>query len=204
MNENRNIIAILRGITPPEVADVCTALVRAGINRIEVPLNSPEPLRSIELAARRFADVAEIGAGTVLSPEEVDAVKAVGGQFIVSPDCNPDVIRRAGEVGLASYPGIFTATEAFAAIRAGAFALKIFPASALGPPGIAALMAVLPPRFPVFAVGGASPENFGDYARAGCAGVGLGTSLYRPGDAADAVRAKAETIVAAFDREFVQ
>lgn len=202
MNEARNIIAILRGITLPEVADVCTALVRAGITRIEVPLNSPDPLRSIELAAKRFADIAEIGAGTVLTPEEVDAVKVAGGQFIVSPDCNTAVIRRTGELGLASYPGVFTPTEAFEAIRAGAFALKIFPASVLGPEGISALVAVLPPRFPIFAVGGAAPENFGEYARAGCAGVGLGSSLFKPRDKPEEVRAKADLIVEAFDREF--
>lgn len=202
MNENRNIIAILRGIRPKEAIDICAALIRAGITRIEVPLNSPDPLKSIAAAAKRFGEVAAIGAGTVLSPEQVDAVKQAGGHFIVSPDCNPDVIRRTGEVGLASYPGVFTATEAFMAIRAGAFGLKIFPAGVLGPAGIEALMAVLPPQVPVFAVGGASPENFAQYAAAGCAGVGLGSSLYRAGFTPEDVRTRADAIVAAFDREF--
>lgn len=199
---DRNIIAILRGIRPPEAVEICEALVRAGITRIEVPLNSPAPLDTIAAAARRFHEVAEIGGGTVLTPDEAVAVKDAGGHFIVSPDCNPEVIARTLEIGLASYPGVFTATEALAAIRAGAFGLKIFPASVLGPGGIKALMAVLPPHVPVFAVGGAAPENFAAYAAAGCTGVGLGTSLYRPGLTAKEVRARADEAVAAYDREF--
>lgn len=204
MNGSRNIIAILRGIRPDEAEPVCAALVKAGISRIEVPLNSPDPLESIGAMARRFHEVAEIGAGTVLAPDEVKAVKDAGGHFIVSPDCNVEVIQQTTAVGLASYPGVFTATEAFAAIRAGAFGLKIFPAGVMGPEGIKALMAVLPPHVPVFAVGGAGPENFADYAAAGCVGVGLGTSLYSPGMSAEEVRARADTAVAAFDREFTR
>lgn len=181
MPVSRAIIAILRGITPGETAGVVGALVEAGIGMIEIPLNSPDPLASIEDAARRYSGSAEIGAGTVLTPEAAQQVADAGGTFIVSPDTNVGVIARSKELGLGSYPGVFSPTEAFAAIRAGADALKFFPAEILGTSGIKAMKAVLPPALPLYAVGGANPDNFAAYIAAGCTGFGLGTYLFRPG-----------------------
>ncbi len=154
---SRPLIAILRGVTPDAVGGIGAALIDAGIDRIEVPLNSPEPLESIRILAGRFGDRAEIGAGTVLTVAEVAAVAAAGGRMIVSPNADPDVIRATRAAGLASYPGVFTATEAFAALKAGASALKLFPASLMGTDGFRALAAVLPRDVPVYAVGGVGP-----------------------------------------------
>lgn len=200
MTDHRHIIAILRGITPAETIPVCEALVSAGITLIEVPLNSPEPLRSIGAAAKAFAGQAEIGAGTVLSIKDVDAVANVGGTFIVSPDSFADVIVRTRDKGLKSYPGVMTPSDAFAALRAGATGLKFFPAEVLGPKGIKAMKAVLPPEVPLYAVGGANPDNFAEYFAAGCAGFGLGTYIYKPGMSASDVADRAKTAVAAYDR----
>lgn len=199
MNAHRNIIAILRGITPPETINVCNALVAAGITMIEVPLNSPEALKSIAAAAKAFAGRANIGAGTVLSVEDVDQVKAAGGVFIVSPDTNEDVIKRTRATGMASYPGFFTPTDAFRAIRGGATALKAFPAEVLGPKGIKAIKAVLPKGLPLYAVGGASPENFGEFFDAGCIGFGLGSYIFKPGMSPADIGARARAAVAAYD-----
>jgi len=201
VTEHRDLIAILRGITPAEAVGVGTALAEAGITMIEVPLNSPEPLASIGQMARALAGRARIGAGTVLSPAEVDEVASAGGTFIVSPDANPPVIERTLARGLASYPGVFTPTEAFAAIRAGATGLKFFPAEVLGPHGIRAMRAVLPPHVPVYAVGGANPDNFREYFTAGCTGFGLGSFLYRPGMARETIAERARAAVAAYDEE---
>ena len=197
---HRYIIAILRGITPPETLEVCDALVLAGITMIEVPLNSPEALRSIEDAARVFDGRALVGAGTVLSRADVDAVSDAGGQFIVSPDTNPAVIGATIERGMTSYPGVFTPSDAFTAIRSGATGLKFFPAEVLGPKGIKAMKAVLPPEIPLYAVGGANPDNFAEYFAAGCAGFGLGTYIFKPGMSAADVASRATTAVAAFDQ----
>ena len=197
---HRHIIAILRGITPPETLEVCDALVLAGITMIEVPLNSPEALRSIEDAARVFDGRALVGAGTVLSRADVDAVSDAGGQFIVSPDTNPAVIGATIERGMTSYPGVFTPSDAFTAIRSGATGLKFFPAEVLGPNGIKAMKAVLPPEIPLYAVGGANPDNFAEYFAAGCAGFGLGTYIFKPGMSAADVASRATTAVAAFDQ----
>ena len=198
--DHRHLIAILRGITPPETIAVCEALVSAGITMIEVPLNSPEALRSIADAARTFAGRADVGAGTVLSVEDVDAVADAGGVFVVSPDTNPAVIVRTKQRGMASYPGVFSPSDAFSAIRAGATGLKFFPAEVLGPKGIKAMKAVLPPSVPLYAVGGASPDNFGEYFAAGCAGFGLGTFIYKPGMTATDVAGRALAAVAAYDQ----
>jgi 2-dehydro-3-deoxyphosphogalactonate aldolase len=197
---HRHIIAILRGITPPETLEVCDALVLAGITMIEVPLNSPEALRSIEDAAKLFDGRALIGAGTVLSRADVDAVADAGGQFVVSPDTNPAVIGATIERGMTSYPGVFSPTDAFTAIRSGATGLKFFPAEVLGPKGIKAMKAVLPPEIPLYAVGGANPDNFAEYFAAGCAGFGLGTYIFKPGMSAADVAMRATAAVTAYDQ----
>ena len=197
---HRHIIAILRGIRTDEAVPVCTALVEAGITLIEVPLNSPNAVGSIEAAARALGDRAEIGAGTVLTPEDVRAVAGAGGTFIVSPDTNAAVIAETVRLGLKSYPGVFSPSDAFAAIRAGATGLKFFPAEVLGAKGIKAMKAVLPPALPLYAVGGANPDNFGDFFAAGCSGFGLGTYLFKPGMSAVDVAARAALAVAAYDK----
>ncbi len=199
MSDHRHIIAILRGITPQESIPVCEALIAAGITMIEVPLNSPEALTSIALASNALSEKAGIGAGTVLNRKQVRAVAEAGGTFIVSPDTNKAVIEETVEIGLASYPGVFTPTDAFRAIRAGATGLKLFPAEVLGPGGIKAMKAVLPPEVPVYAVGGAAPDNFAEFFAAGCTGFGLGSYLYKPGMAVDAVAERAAAAVAAYD-----
>lgn len=198
--DHRHLIAILRGITPPETLAVCEALVAAGITLIEVPLNSPDAFRSIEDAARAFQGRASIGAGTVLNTDEVNRIADIGGQFIVSPDTNADVIRQTVARGLGSYPGVFSPTDAFTAIRSGATGLKFFPAEVLGPKGIKAMKAVLPPTMPLYAVGGANPDNFAEYFAAGCAGFGLGTYIFKPGMSAVDVAQRATTAVTAYDQ----
>ncbi|MDB5621803.1 MAG: 2-dehydro-3-deoxy-6-phosphogalactonate aldolase [Devosia sp.] len=197
---HRHLIAILRGITPPETLDVCHALIAAGITMIEVPLNSPDALASITLASEALGDAAMIGAGTVLTKKQVWAVADAGGTFIVSPDTNRSVIEETVRIQLGSYPGVFTPSDAFKAIKAGATGLKFFPAEVLGPRGIKAMKAVLPPELPLYAVGGANPDNFGEYFAAGCVGFGLGTFLYKPGSTAAEVSQRAAQAVAAYDR----
>ena len=197
--DHRHIIAILRGITPAETLDVCNALVAAGITMIEVPLNSPDALTSIALASNTLGDEAAIGAGTVLSKKHVWAVSDAGGTFVVSPDTNKQVIEETVRLQMLSYPGVFTPTDAFRAIKAGATGLKFFPAEVLGPKGIKAMKAVLPPDMPVYAVGGANPDNFDEYFAAGCTGFGLGTYIYKPGMDAAQVAERAAAAVAAYD-----
>jgi 2-dehydro-3-deoxyphosphogalactonate aldolase len=197
---HRHLIAILRGITPDEAIAVCEELARAGISMIEVPLNSPQPINSIRAAATALLGKAWIGAGTVLSADEVDAVAAAGGSFIVSPDFNEAVTARTLSRGLRSYPGVFSPTEAFRAIRAGAHGLKFFPAEVLGAKGIKAMKAVLPAAMPLYAVGGASPENFEEFISAGCAGFGIGSYLYKPGATLAEIAARAKIVVAAYDK----
>jgi 2-dehydro-3-deoxyphosphogalactonate aldolase len=193
----RHLIAILRGITPEETLAVCDTLIRAGITLIEVPLNSPRPMDSIRAASKALRGKALVGAGTVLSEEEVDAVAAAGGTFVVSPDCNEAVIARTLACGLRSYPGVFSPTEAFRAIRAGAHALKLFPAEVLG---AKAIKAVLPPAVPLYAVGGATPENFAEFLSAGCTGFGIGSYLYKPGAKLAEIAGRANAMVAAYDK----
>ncbi|MBB3932168.1 2-dehydro-3-deoxyphosphogalactonate aldolase [Kaistia hirudinis] len=196
---HRPLVAILRGVKPDEVEAIFEVLVAAGITLIEVPLNSPDPFNSIGRLARISAGRALVGAGTVLTAQEVDAVKDVGGQIVVSPNANAAVIRRTKELRLLSFPGVFTPSEAFAAIDAGADALKFFPAELIGSAGIRAIKAVLPPALPVLAVGGAGASNFGEFLKAGCAGFGIGSSLYKIGFDAAEVSRRAVEIVTAFD-----
>ncbi len=197
----RHLIAILRGITTAEIVPVAEALAAAGITMIEVPLNSPDALTSIATAGKALGERATIGAGTVLSREDVDNVAAADGKFVVSPDTNRRVIERTIERGLLSFPGVFSPTEAFRAIRSGATGLKFFPAEVLGPSGIRAMKAVLPPAIPLYAVGGAKPDNFGEYIAAGCAGFGLGTYIYKPGMTVEECAERARLAVEAYDRE---
>lgn len=192
------LIAILRGVTPREAPAIAQALIDCGITLIEVPLNSPAPLDSISALAQRFGDHATIGAGTVLTPEQVAMVAAVGGTLIVSPNCNAAVIAATKQQNMQSWPGVFTPTEAFAALEAGADGLKLFPGAMAGPAGLAAMRAVLPRATPIYAVGGAGPHNFADWVKAGADGFGLGAALYQPGFDANQVRARAETVVAAY------
>ncbi len=196
---SRNIVAILRGITPDDVTGVTEALLDAGITKIEVPLNSPDALVSVALLVRTFGDRALVGAGTVLSPEQVEQVAVTGARLVVSPDMNPEVIRATRGARMRSYPGVMTPTEAFAALRAGADGLKLFPGALIGPAGLGAMRAVLPPETEVLAVGGAAPENFADWFAAGADGFGIGSALYRPGDDALTVAKRARAIVAAYD-----
>ena len=190
------LVAIIRGVTPDEAEAIGDAVQQAGIRIIEVPLNSPDPLRSIELLAKRFGDAMLVGAGTVLKAEDVGKVRDAGGRIIVSPDTNTSVIRASAEAGLVSSPGYFTPSEAFAAIRAGAHALKLFPAEAANPSILKAQLAVIPKDVPVMAVGGIKPDNMRPWLDAGAAGFGLGSGLYKPGQSASETLEKARAYVA--------
>ncbi len=199
---SRNLIAILRGLTLAEALPVTDALIEAGITRIEVPLNSPQPFDSIAAMVDHASDRALIGAGTVLDTQSVARLKEIGAQMVVSPDCNPGVIAATKAAGLLSYPGVFTPTEAFAALRAGADGLKFFPAFKLGLDGFQALKAVLPAQAATYAVGGVGPANFAEWKSAGISGFGIGTGLFKPGMTLAEIAANAETMVRAYDEVF--
>ena len=190
------LVAILRGIAPDQAVDVGEALVTAGFRLIEVPLNSPDPFESIARLARAFAGRAVIGAGTVLDTRGADAAAEAGATLILAPNSDREVVAHASARGLAAMPGVATASEAFAALRAGASALKLFPASTIGAGAVAAWRAVLPPEIPIFAVGGIHAGSYAEFLAAGAAGFGIGTALYKSGmDAAEVAR-RAEAIVA--------
>jgi 2-dehydro-3-deoxyphosphogalactonate aldolase len=194
------LVAIIRGVTPEEVEAIGEALVESGIRIIEVPLNSPEPLASIERLAVRFGDDVLVGAGTVLRPEQVAQVRNAGGRLVVSPNANPPVIRTTVEAGMVSSPGIFTPSEAFAALDHGAHALKLFPAEAASPQVVKAIRAVLPREVQLLVVGGVTPQSVADWLAAGADGFGLGGGLYKPGQGAAETLEKARAFVAAVKR----
>jgi 2-dehydro-3-deoxyphosphogalactonate aldolase len=197
--ETCGIIAILRGVTPDEVVAVGDALYAAGIRIVEVPLNSPDPFTSIAKLSKHFGPRMIVGAGTVLSVQDVNLLKEAGGSISVSPDCNPETIARAIQLGLDPLPGVFTPTEAFAAIRAGAQHLKLFPAEVASPQTVKAWRAVLPKHIQVHAVGGVTPSNMVEWLACGVQGFGIGSSLYKQGMSLTAVSASANALVAAWN-----
>jgi len=191
------LVAIIRGVTPGEAEAIGAAIFEAGIRIIEVPLNSPDPLASIERLAARFGDMALIGAGTVLDPADVARVREAGGRLIVSPNTFPPVIEATAAAGLVSMPGYFTPSEAFRALRSGATGLKLFPAEAASPAVVKAQRAVLPRTVPLVVVGGIGPGTMQPWLEAGADGFGLGSGLYRPGQSAEETAAKARAYVEA-------
>jgi 2-dehydro-3-deoxyphosphogalactonate aldolase len=192
------IVAILRGVTPARIQGVAAALFAAGIRAIEVPLNSPEPFKSIAALAKAFGDRCLCGAGTVLNTGDVDRVAEAGGKLLVTPNTDPAVIARGVEKGLTVMPGFYTPSEAFAAIAAGAKYLKLFPASTGGTGHLQAMLAVLPKTVPVYAVGGVGAGNMSEWRKAGAAGFGLGSELFKPDFSDEEVAARARKCVAAF------
>ncbi|MEO0401004.1 MAG: 2-dehydro-3-deoxy-6-phosphogalactonate aldolase [Pseudomonadota bacterium] len=196
---SREIIAILRGITPAEALPVADALITAGIDRIEVPLNSPDAFDSIAKILDAHGDVAMIGAGTVLEVADVDRLHQMGAHMVVSPDSNAAVIVATKQAGMLSFPGVMTPTECFAALHAGADGLKLFPASLLGVEGLKAIGAVLPKGTKTYAVGGVGPANFDTWFQAGITGFGIGSALFKPGMSVADVASRAADMVAAYD-----
>lgn len=196
----RPLVAILRGLKPEETEAIIAVLIEAGMTAIEIPLNSPDPFRSIAAAVKLAPSGVLIGAGTVLSAADVDRLDDAGGRLMVSPNVDAEVLARAHQHGMVTLPGVFSPTEALLAVRAGASGLKFFPASVLGAAGIAAIRAVLPAGVMVAAVGGVSDQNFAEYIKGGVTAFGLGSSLYKPGMSAADVAARAKATVAAYDR----
>lgn len=198
----RNIIAILRGVQPAHVVKIGAALIDEGITRIEVPLNSPDAVKSILMLVNEFSSVAQLGAGTVLSIQDVQDVAATGAKLIVSPNCDPEIIAETKRLGMVSFPGALTPSECFSALKNGADGIKIFPAFKMGVDGLQALRAVLPNDAQVYAVGGVGPDNFAQWRLAGANGFGLGSCIFKPGMSAIEVGAKARIVVTAYDLAF--
>jgi 2-dehydro-3-deoxyphosphogalactonate aldolase len=192
------LVAILRGVTPARIEGVAGALFEAGLRAIEVPLNSPQAFQSIEILAKTFGERCLTGAGTVLTPGDVDRVADAGGRLLVTPNSNPQVIARGVEKGLTVMPGFFTPSEGFAAVAAGSRYLKLFPASSGGIDHLKAMLAVLPKTVPVYAVGGVGAGNMSDWKKAGAAGFGLGSDLFKPDFSNEEIAARAAKCVAAF------
>lgn len=192
------LVAILRGITPAEAEAVGHALYDTGFRYVEVPLNSPDPLESIRLIRAALPEDCAVGAGTVLTTEQVESARQAGSDIIVSPNMDQDVIRATVAAGMRSYPGVATPTEAFAALAAGATALKLFPADSVGIGGMQAWQPVLPEGTEMLPVGGIDASNLGDWVAAGAAGAGIGSTLYKPGRSADDVAARAAELMAAW------
>lgn len=199
LKNHRGIVAILRGIRPDEVEAIAEELIASGITLIEVPLNSPDPFDSIARLVDFGRGRALVGAGTVLTVEAVERLSELGSQLVISPNANADVIRRTRALGMFSMPGVFTATEAFCALDAGAQVLKFFPADMLGASGIAGVKAVLPADTEIAAVGGVGESSFADYRAKGIHNFGVGGTLYRPGRKADEIGQIARGLVTAFD-----
>ncbi|MGF6309177.1 2-dehydro-3-deoxyphosphogalactonate aldolase [Bradyrhizobium sp. i1.8.4] len=196
----RPLVAILRGVMPDEAGGIVSELIAAGMTAIEIPLNSPEPFRSIEIAAKRAPADVLIGAGTVLTAADVDRLHDAGGRLMVSPNVDVDVLARARHHAMVTMPGVFSPTEALLAAHAGASSLKFFPASVLGASGITAIRAVLPPDVMIAAVGGVSDQNFAEYVKAGIRAFGLGSSLYKPGTTAADIAVRAKVTIEAYDK----
>lgn len=196
----RPLVAILRGVKPEETEAIVSVLIEAGMTAIEIPLNSPDPFRSIGLAVKQAPAGVLIGAGTVLTTADVDRLNDVGGTLMVSPNVDTQVLARAHQHGMITLPGVFTPTEALLAARSGASGLKFFPAGVLGASGIAAIRAVLPAGVIIAAVGGVSDQNFAEYIKGGVTAFGLGSSLYKPGMSAADVADRAKVTIAAYDR----
>jgi 2-dehydro-3-deoxyphosphogalactonate aldolase len=194
------LVAILRGITPEEAEPVGAALVDAGIAIIEVPMNSPRPIESIARFARCFGESALVGAGTLMSPDQIDDIAAAGGRLIVTPHAETAIVARAKGDGLLAIPGFFTVTEALAVIAAGADAIKLFPADAASPKVLGAMRAVLPKETMVLPMGGIDAHSFEPWLKAGARGFGVGSAIYKPGDSAETVKNKAVNLVAAMER----
>lgn len=196
----RPLVAILRGVKPEEADGIVDVLIDSGMTAIEIPLNSPEPFRSIEIAVKRAPAGVLVGAGTVLTLDDVARLHDAGGRLMVSPNVDPEIIASARARGMVTMPGVFSPTEALLAVKAGASSLKFFPASVLGAAGIAAIRAVLPADTMIAAVGGVSDANFADYIKAGIAAFGLGSSLYKPGMTSAQVADRAKATIEAYDR----
>lgn len=200
----RPLVAILRGVKPEETEAIIGVLIEAGMTAIEIPLNSPDPFRSIGMAVKQAPAGVLIGAGTVLTAQDVDRLNDAGGRLMVSPNVNTEVLARAHQHGMVTLPGVFSPTEALLAARSGASGLKFFPASVLGASGIAAIRAVLPAGVMIAAVGGVSDQNFAHYIKGGVMAFGLGSSLYKPGMSAADVAARAKATISAYDRAIAQ
>ena len=188
----------MRGVTPDEADSIAAVLVEAGFGAIEVPLNSPDPLVSIEIIARLFGDQVLVGAGTVLEAHDVERIAEAGAKLVVAPNADHAVIERAVKLGLLAVPGVATPTEAFAALKAGASGLKLFPGEAISPDVVKAWRSVLPRETPLYPVGGITPERIGPYRRAGASGFGIGSALYKPGASVEEVARAAQMFVKAW------